>query len=32
VADPVITMEDWEKALSEVKPSVKDADKYVFQG
>ncbi|KAL2135240.1 hypothetical protein VTI74DRAFT_9332 [Chaetomium olivicolor] len=27
---PVITMEDWEKALNEVKPSVKDADKYVL--
>ncbi|KAK4101502.1 AAA-domain-containing protein [Parathielavia hyrcaniae] len=26
--DPVITMEDWEKALQEVKPSVKDMDKY----
>jgi ribosome biogenesis ATPase len=29
---PVITMEDWEKALSEVKPSVKDAEKYAFDG
>ncbi|KAL2116725.1 hypothetical protein VTJ04DRAFT_8893 [Mycothermus thermophilus] len=28
--DPVITMEDWERALNEVKPSVKDADKYAF--
>ncbi|KAL2015975.1 hypothetical protein VTK56DRAFT_4488 [Thermocarpiscus australiensis] len=28
VADPVITMEDWEKALNEVKPSVKDPEKY----
>ena len=27
-ADPVITPEDWEKALREVKPSVKDAEKY----
>ncbi|KAK4122685.1 AAA-domain-containing protein [Parathielavia appendiculata] len=26
--DPVITMEDWERALQEVKPSVRDADKY----
>jgi ribosome biogenesis ATPase len=30
--DPVITMEDWEKALSEVKPSVKDAEKYALDG
>lgn len=30
--DPVITMEDWEKALKEVKPSVKDAEKYVLEG
>lgn len=28
--DPVITMEDWEKALNEVKPSVKDAERYNF--
>lgn len=27
---PVITKEDWEKALSEVKPSVKDAEKYAM--
>jgi ribosome biogenesis ATPase len=26
--EPVITMEDWEKALREVKPSVKDTEKY----
>ncbi|KAK3387094.1 P-loop containing nucleoside triphosphate hydrolase protein [Podospora didyma] len=26
--DPVITIPDWEKALTEVKPSVKDAEKY----
>lgn len=31
-AQPVITMEDWEKALSEVKPSIKDADKYDLAG
>ncbi|KAK4240253.1 ribosome biogenesis ATPase RIX7 [Achaetomium macrosporum] len=31
-ADPVITMEDWEKALNEVKPSVKNAEKYVLDG
>jgi ribosome biogenesis ATPase len=30
--DPVIMPEDWEKALKEVKPSVKDADKYVLNG
>ncbi|KAL2174239.1 P-loop containing nucleoside triphosphate hydrolase protein [Thermothelomyces heterothallicus CBS 202.75] len=30
--EPVITMEDWEKALTEVKPSVKDADKYMLEG
>ncbi|KAL1841028.1 hypothetical protein VTJ49DRAFT_7459 [Mycothermus thermophilus] len=30
--DPVITMEDWERALNEVKPSVKDAEKYVLEG
>jgi ribosome biogenesis ATPase len=30
--DPVITMEDWEKALREVKPSVKDAEKYSLEG
>ncbi|KAL2195816.1 P-loop containing nucleoside triphosphate hydrolase protein [Corynascus similis CBS 632.67] len=30
--NPVITTEDWEKALSEVKPSVRDADKYVLNG
>ncbi|KAK3951048.1 P-loop containing nucleoside triphosphate hydrolase protein [Pseudoneurospora amorphoporcata] len=29
VANPVITPEDWEKALNEVKPSVKDPEKYV---
>lgn len=29
VANPVITPEDWEKALTEVKPSVKDPEKYV---
>lgn len=29
VANPVITAEDWEKALNEVKPSVKDPEKYV---
>ncbi|KAL2160013.1 hypothetical protein VTH06DRAFT_1668 [Thermothelomyces fergusii] len=28
--EPVITMEDWERALTEVKPSVKDADKYML--
>ncbi|KAL2155291.1 hypothetical protein VTH82DRAFT_32 [Thermothelomyces myriococcoides] len=28
--EPVITMEDWEKALTEVKPSVKDAEKYML--
>ncbi|KAK4180313.1 P-loop containing nucleoside triphosphate hydrolase protein, partial [Triangularia setosa] len=27
---PVITREDWEKALTEVKPSVKDAEKYAM--
>jgi ribosome biogenesis ATPase len=31
-ADPVITAEDWEKALTEVKPSVRDAEKYVLDG
>ncbi len=31
-ADPVITPEDWEKALREVKPSVKDAEKYSLDG
>ncbi|KXX75738.1 Ribosome biogenesis ATPase RIX7 [Madurella mycetomatis] len=31
-AEPVITMEDWGKALSEVKPSVKDAEKYDLVG
>lgn len=30
--DPVITMEDWERALKEVKPSVKDAEKYSLDG
>ncbi|KAJ4306916.1 Ribosome biogenesis ATPase rix7 [Collariella sp. IMI 366227] len=29
---PVITREDWEKALSEVKPSVRDAERYVLDG
>jgi len=29
-ADPVITLADWERALNEVKPSVKDMDKYDF--
>ncbi|KAK4458831.1 ribosome biogenesis ATPase RIX7 [Cladorrhinum samala] len=27
---PVITMEDWQKALTEVRPSVKDVEKYVM--
>ncbi|KAK3304222.1 P-loop containing nucleoside triphosphate hydrolase protein [Chaetomium strumarium] len=31
-SDPVITMDDWEKALNEVKPSVKDAEKYALDG
>ncbi|GAB1313261.1 Ribosome bioproteinsis ATPase rix7 [Madurella fahalii] len=31
-AEPVITMDDWEKALTEVKPSVKDAEKYDLVG
>ncbi|KAH6850915.1 P-loop containing nucleoside triphosphate hydrolase protein [Chaetomium sp. MPI-CAGE-AT-0009] len=31
-ADPVITAEDWEKALREVKPSVKDAGRYALEG
>jgi ribosome biogenesis ATPase len=30
--DPVITTADWEKALTEVKPSVRDAEKYVLDG
>nr|7SWL_A Chain A, Rix7 [Thermochaetoides thermophila]7SWL_B Chain B, Rix7 [Thermochaetoides thermophila]7SWL_C Chain C, Rix7 [Thermochaetoides thermophila]7SWL_D Chain D, Rix7 [Thermochaetoides thermophila]7SWL_E Chain E, Rix7 [Thermochaetoides thermophila]7SWL_F Chain F, Rix7 [Thermochaetoides thermophila] len=30
--EPVITMEDWEKALNEVKPSVKDPEKYMHSG
>jgi ribosome biogenesis ATPase len=30
--DPVITAADWEKALTEVKPSVRDAEKYVLDG
>lgn len=29
-ADPVITKDDWERALNEVKPSVKDMDKYEY--
>ncbi|KAM7208633.1 P-loop containing nucleoside triphosphate hydrolase protein [Naviculisporaceae sp. PSN 640] len=29
-ADPVITKDDWERALNEVKPSVKDMDKYAY--
>jgi len=32
VVDPVITAEDWERALKEVKPSVKDAEKYSLDG
>ncbi|KAK3297652.1 P-loop containing nucleoside triphosphate hydrolase protein [Chaetomium fimeti] len=31
-ADPVITSADWEKALREVKPSVKDAGRYALEG
>jgi ribosome biogenesis ATPase len=31
-ADPVITAADWEKALREVKPSVKDAGRYALEG
>ncbi len=30
--DPVITAEDWERALMVVKPSVKDAEKYAMEG
>ncbi|KAL2255547.1 hypothetical protein VTK26DRAFT_3155 [Humicola hyalothermophila] len=30
--EPVISMEDWERALNEVKPSVKDAGKYELVG
>ena len=30
--DPVITIVDWEKALTEVKPSVKDVGKYDLAG
>ncbi|KAK3315044.1 P-loop containing nucleoside triphosphate hydrolase protein [Apodospora peruviana] len=28
--DPIITLEDWERALNEVKPSVKDIEKYDY--
>ncbi|KAK4190010.1 putative ribosome biogenesis ATPase [Podospora australis] len=31
IKKPVITMQDWEKALTEVKPSVKDAEKYAMR-
>ncbi|KAH6640784.1 P-loop containing nucleoside triphosphate hydrolase protein [Chaetomium tenue] len=31
-ADPVITAADWERALRETKPSVKDAGRYMLEG
>lgn len=31
-ADPVITAADWERALRETKPSVKDAGRYTLEG